>query len=126
MRRVAGVPAYIAAAAHADRGSAWGRWLPAGGPRVVGGLAGAYRGSVKAIKLMFRGASYLLALMGAAFGGFPPPRIFERDPEPEEVLERVVQAPELGELQGEVARYGLVVTRRSMLVRAPEADRRRR
>ena len=76
--------------------------------------------AVATLKLMWKGFTYVLALMGSAFGGFPPPRIYTPEREPDEVMERVVDHDELEE--GEHSELELVVTRRAPVprLRTPE------
>ena len=44
---------------------------------------------------------YVFALLGSAVGGFPPPRRFEAEEMPEEVMERVLEAFEFEDFTGE-------------------------
>jgi hypothetical protein len=61
------------------------------------------------IRSILRGLGYTLALMGAAVGGFPPPKMFAREELPEEVIERVMEESELDALDGWESSWGLLV-----------------
>lgn len=65
--------------------------------------------SLAPLKKLLRPIGYTLALMGAAVGGFPPPKPFQREESPEEVIERVMQESELDALDGWESRWGFRV-----------------
>lgn len=59
---------------------------------------------------MLKHVGYLLCLAGAAFAGFPPPRLFEREESPEEMVVRILEEePAPPEDDGILAEAGMRV-----------------